>query len=139
MFKRTMKFAADLLAASVVLAACGGAQAQALANSSVVTGPGSTMDISTARYIDVTPGAQTITDARGVVHAVKLVNPSAITGSEAFKGYAWYAQNKAINLKGSIKVDCQNSASMIDWVIGAAEVIPDGCERQSQVQAVSRR
>ena len=135
-----MKRILAIAAVASILAACGGqAKAQALANSNVVVGPGATMDISTARYTDVTPGAQTITDARGVVRAVQLVNPSAITGSEAYKSYAAIGGYKAINLKMTISVSCSGSSTVIDWVVGNPEVIADGCALQSQVQAVSRR
>lgn len=124
----------------VALAAFGGAaHAQAFANAQVVIGPSSSMDISSARYVDVTPGAQTITDSKGVVHTVQLVNATAVTGSEAYKGYAQLTTYKAINLRAAASVKCIGSSTVIDWYSTGIEVIADGCALQSQVQAVSRR
>lgn len=125
--------------AAVLLATIGAAQAQAIAYSSVVTGPSTTMDISSARVVDVTPGAQTITDERGTVHAVQLVNASAVTGSEAYKGYAQLTAYKAINLQAAYSVKCINSSTVIDWRVGGAEVIADGCALQSKIHSLSRR
>lgn len=125
--------------AAVLFATIGAAQAQAIAYSSVVTGPSTTMDISSARVVDVTPGAQTITDERGTVHAVQLVNASAVTGSEAYKGYAQLTAYKAINLQAAYSVKCINSSTVIDWRVGGAEVIADGCALQSKIHSLSRR
>ena len=125
--------------AAVLFATIGAAQAQAVAYSSVVTGPSTTMDISSARVVDVTPGAQTITDERGTVHAVQLVNASAVTGSEAYKGYAQLTAYKAINLQAAYSVKCINSSTVIDWRVGGAEVIADGCALQSKIHSLSRR
>lgn len=135
MFKRII--AAAVIGAAI--AACGGAQAQAVSQAQVVTGPSASMDIASARYVDVTPGAQTITDAKGVVHSVQLANVSAVTLSEAYKGYAPLGSYKAINLRAAASVKCVGSATVIDWYFGTAESIPDGCALQSQVQAVARR
>lgn len=133
--KRILKF----FLGAVVASASIGAQAQAIAYSSVVTGPSSTMDISTARYVDVTPGAHTITDERGTVVPVHLVNYQAVTGSEAYKGYAQITGYKAINLQAAYSVKCINSATVIDWRVGGAEVIADGCALQSKIHSLSRR
>lgn len=135
MFKRII--AAAIIGAAI--AACGGANAQAVANAQVVTGPSSSMDIASARYVDVTPGAQSITDSKGVVHSVSLVNATAVTGSEAYKGYAQLTTYKAINLRAAREVKCVGSSTVIDWYSTGAEVIADGCALQSQVQAVARR
>lgn len=137
--KSIFRSIAVLAAVAASLAACGGAQAQALANAQVITGPSSSADIASARYVDVTPGTQTITDSKGVVHSVQLVNTTAVTGSEAYKGYAQLTTYKAINLRAAASVKCVGSSSVVDWYTGGAEVIPDGCALQSQVQAVSRR
>lgn len=125
--------------AAALFASIGAAQAQAYANASVVTGPSTTMDISSARYADVTPGAQTITDERGTVHQVQLVNPTAVTGSEAYKGYAQLTAYKAINLQAAYSVKCINSSTVIDWRVGGSEVIADGCALQSRIHTLSRR
>jgi hypothetical protein len=136
--KSIKAIAAALIVAA--LAACGGtAHAQAIASAQVVTGPSTTMDIASARYVDVTPGAQTITDSKGVVHSVQLVNPTAVTGSEAYRGYAPLTAYKAINLRAAASVKCVGSSTVVDWYTGGAEVIADGCALQSQVQAVARR
>jgi len=133
--KRTILTAVFMNAALCI----GSAQAQAIANAQVVTGPSSTADIALARYVDVTPGAQTITDAKGVTKSVQFVNTSAVTLSEAYKGYAALSTYRAINLRAAASVTCVSSSTVIEWYFGSAESIPDGCALQSQVQSVARR
>jgi len=135
---KTILLKSAILAAAM-FASFGAARAQAVANSSVVTGPSTTMDISTARYVDVTPGAQTITDERGITHAVQLVNAAAVTFSEPYKGYAQLTAYKAINLQVAYSVKCINSSTVIDWRVGGAEVLADGCALQSKIHSLSRR
>lgn len=126
---------------AVALATAAPAQAQAptYAGSNVVTGATSTMDISNIRYVDFTPGAQTITDERGVVHQVQFVNNTAVTGSEAYKKFIPVSANVAINPSAAYSIKCVNSATVIDWRITGAETINDGCAKQSKTQVYSRR
>ena len=73
------------------------------------------------------------------MHQVQLINTTAVTGAEAYKGYAQLTASKAINLQAAYSVKCINSSTVIDWRVGGAEVIADGCALQSQIHSVSRR
>jgi hypothetical protein len=132
-----------ILVASIILAAlaaCGGqAKAQAIAWSQVIVSPTKTMDITSTRYVDLTPSAQTLTDEKGVTVPVVLVNNTAVTGSDAFHSYVQLSTYRYMNLRQTVSIECVGSNSVIDWKLTGVQTITDGCALSDLVKANSRR
>lgn len=131
-----------IIAAALTFASIGAAHADAIAYSQITAGPHTTFDLTSARYVDLTPGAETLTDMNGVVHRIPLNTILQVTGAETFKNY-WKlpaaGPNVYINLAQTVMVNCPANASVIQWQTGAAETLVDGCARADQIFFGSRR
>lgn len=133
-----------IIAAALAFASIGAAQAQipAWAVSQLAVSPHTTLDLGSAHYVDLTPGAETLTDMNGVVHRIPLSTIWQVTGAEVFKSY-WplpmNGKNVYINLAQTVMVSCPANASVIQWQTGAAETVVDGCARADHIFFGSRR
>lgn len=131
-----------LAIAALMIAASGAARADAIAYSQITTGPHTTMDLTSAHYVDLAPGAETLTDQNGVAHRIPLNTILQVTGAETFKNY-WkltaVGPNVYINLAQTVMVSCQANASVIQWQTGPTETFVDGCARADQIFYGSRR
>lgn len=98
-----------------------------------------TVDLWSARYVDLTPGAQKVIDRSGATITGAFVNDTAFTFSEAGKRYAKVGTYLYQNTSQSSKVECSAGSTVISWNAGSPETLVDSCARASTIWGISRR
>lgn len=137
--KRITMTLMSILALCLGLAACGGAHAQTL-YAHAQFGPADTVDLLHAKVVDLTAGAQKVYDQNGGIHSGAFVNNSAFTGGDFFARYIQASgTNLYYNVTAMTGVRCVGANTMIDWQVGAAQTVADGCAFFNQIFARSRR
>lgn len=98
------------------------------------------VDLDHARIVDLTPGAQSVTDANGVVHTGSFVNDTAFTGSIAFSKYANASATsyKYYNLSMTTAPYC-GGGTVLNWNNGPAQTLSDSCAVYNRAFAYGRR
>ncbi|MRW88823.1 hypothetical protein GJ699_02360 [Duganella sp. FT80W] len=140
-----------MLAAAVMLAACGGGNVNAQSipaavgqyvQNQVYFGPNQTIDITHARAVDLVGGNWSVVDANGSATAGHFLNNSAFFNAPAFAlyvrstyngGYRWW------NTDAISRTACANGESQITWHNGAQTNIGDGCSLQLNISNFSRK
>lgn len=98
------------------------------------------IDLDHARIVDLTPGAQSVTDANGVVHTGSFVNDTAFTGSIAFSKYvnASATSYKYYNLSMTTAPYC-SGGTVLNWNNGPSQTLPDSCVLFNRAFSYGRR
>lgn len=143
--KRTLKFAAALLASAVVLAATAPVHAQqqtAILNSQIwFQGQNKSFDMATAKKITfATTGGNlaqvVVTDHDGVQRSGS-VSLSKLQSNPLWKNYiGTYTPFVFINTFGA-NFDCTNWQTVVSWAGRAPEVISDNCDLLSRIRSQS--
>lgn len=105
-------------------------------------GPNKTVDLLNARIVDMTPGAQKVTDFNGVVHTGAFVNDTAFLNSEFQQRYARRAVEPNIwyNVSVMSGSECIANQSVLKWNgAGGAQSFNDACTRVTAIHDRSRR
>lgn len=128
------------MAALVMLVGCGGAHAQSIGpNGQARFSASVSVDLWSARYVDLTPGAQKVIDRNGNTITGAFVNNSAFTYSEPAKRYAQVGTYLYQNTSQSSKVECAGGFTNIYWNSGSTESINDSCSRATTIWNLSRQ
>lgn len=141
MFKRTMKFAAALLASAVVLASTAPAHAQqqtALLTSQIPlrgSGVGQTFDAATARYINFAQNDPYIVDYDGV-RVNGSLSLSKIQAMPLWKNYIAVTPFLYLNTVGA-RFACTNYQTVVYFAGRAPEVRNDNCSLRDKVLSQS--
>jgi hypothetical protein len=128
------------IAACVSLVACGGAHAQTL-YAHAQFGPNQTVDLLHAKVVDMTPGAQKVTDVNGVVHSGAFPSDADFINSDfqaryaslASAPYVWY------NVTAMTGARCVSNQSILDWNVGGSQSFNDACARFTMINDRARR
>lgn len=106
-------------------------------------GPNQTVDLLHARIVDMTPGAQKVTDANGIVHTGAFVNDTAFINSDFQARYARRATVEPYiyyNTSAMTGARCVANQSVLDWVgPGGSVTYADACTRFTAINDRARR
>lgn len=129
------------MTAAAALSACGGAQAQTL-YAHAQFGPNQTVDLLHARIIDMTPGAQKVTDASGILHTGAFPNDTDFINTDFQQRYASLASapNVWYNTSAMTGARCVSNQSILDWTgPGGSQTFNDACARYTMINDRARR
>lgn len=98
-----------------------------------------TVDLWSARYVDMTPGSQRVVDKAGNQITGAFASDSAFTYSEPAKRYAKVGAYLYQNTSQSPSVSCVSGQTVIPWYTGGTETLADSCSRASTIWGLSRR
>jgi hypothetical protein len=106
-----------------------------------MSGSTSVIPYKDARYLDLTPGAMSLTTMAGSANIISIAaaDVTAMLNSPTFQAnWVNYSGNKWFNASGATQIICSNGQTIVGWALGASDFLPDNCALFNAVYAQAK-